>query len=99
MKVRVLPVTNVTGTCEPTFRLWSSAKPLSTKAPSAPRFAITSCEPSVQSIVITSFAPGVTAVVNSFLPKTSDSPVRTLPTAVTPGALAAASPTDVGIGE
>ena len=60
---------------------------------------MTSCEPSVQTSVITCGAPGVTAVVNSFLPNTSVSPVRTLPAAVTPGAFAAASPTETGIGE
>ena len=45
------------------------------------------------------FVDLATAVVNCFSPKTSVSPVRTLPAAVTPGAFAAASPTEVGIGE
>ena len=48
---------------------------------------------------MTSGAPGVTAVVNCRSPNTSESPVRTLPAAVTPGDFAAVSPTEVGIGE
>ena len=43
--------------------------------------------------------PGSTAVANSVSPKMRASPVRTLPTAVTPGASAAASAAAVGIGE
>ena len=58
-----------------------------------------SCEPSTQSIEMTSFIPGSTAVANSVESKTRTSPVRTLPIAVTPGACAAASAAEVGIGE
>ena len=68
-------------------------------APSSPSVAKTACEPSTQSIEMTSRIPGSTAVANSVLSKMRASPVRTLPTAVTPGAFAAASAAAIGIGE
>ena len=43
--------------------------------------------------------PGSTAVANETSPKTRTSPVRTFPTAVTPGACAAASAASIGMGE
>ena len=95
----VVPFANVTSTEEPTSRSWSSANESSTKMPSSPRLAKTSCEPSFQSSSITCAAPGSTAVENTLSPKTSVSPVRTLPIAVTPGAFAAASAASMGIGE
>ena len=58
-----------------------------------------SCEPSTQSIEMTSRMPGSTAVANSVLPKMRASPVRTLPTAVTPGTSSTASEAAVGMGE
>jgi hypothetical protein len=71
---------------------------LSTNAPFAPSVASVFCEPSTQSSVITSLAPGSTAVAKIVLSNTRASPVRTLPTAVTPGAFAAASAAEIGIG-
>ena len=62
VNVFVVPVTNVTGNVEPTFSWWSSAYPSSTNAPSSPSDDITSCEPSFQTSVTTSFVCGVTAV-------------------------------------
>ncbi len=60
---------------------------------------MTSGEPAFQSISITSRMPGSTAVMKPASPLRSASPVRTFPTTITPGDLAAASAASIGIGE
>ena len=98
-KVCFVPFANVISTGEPSSRSWSSANESSTNTPSSPSCEKTACEPSTQSMSMTCAIPGSTAVANSESPKTSASPVRTFPIAVTPGAFAAASAASIGIGE
>ena len=87
----------VTG--EPTDRSCLFAKFLGTIAPVDPSVANVRCEPWIQLLLIVAATPGLTAVRLSVEPNTLSWPARTLPTAITPGARAAAAPAEIGIGE
>ena len=82
---------------EPSFRLWSSAKDLSVKAPSFPSVSKVCCEPSFQSIWKMWLAPGSIPESECLPPKARASPQRTPTTLCTPGVLRSWLPIAIGI--
>ncbi len=85
-------------TVEPFWRWWSFAYACEMKAPSFPSVSSVRAEPTSQFSLKTWLASGARAVNDSFDPRILASPARTPDTAITPGAVRAASSTLTGSG-